>query len=136
MEKNPTDVFVVAAALVDNQRGVLVQKRPKGKHMAGLWEFPGGKIEKGETPATALARELQEELNISVQVTDLEPVTFASEPLEGKNLLLLLYVCKCWSGEPESLENSELQWVMPDKLEELDMPPADGPLVDRLRKLL
>ena len=136
MEKNPTDIFVVAAALFDNQRGVLVQKRPKGKHMEGLWEFPGGKVERGETPVTALVRELQEELNISVETADLEPVTFASEPLAGKNLLLLLYICTHWTGEPESLENSELQWIAPDALDQLDMPPADGPLVDRLRKLL
>jgi 8-oxo-dGTP diphosphatase len=91
---------VVAAALVDAQGRVLVQQRPPGKQMAGLWEFPGGKLESGETPEAALVRELAEELGIAVDPADLAPLTFASEPLGGKHLLLLLYLCRAWTGAP------------------------------------
>lgn len=132
MENNPTLLFVVAAALINEKREILVQKRPEGKPMAGLWEFPGGKLEPGETPEQALSRELQEELNIEVSESDLEPMSFASEPLGTKSLLLLLYKCKHWKGRVESQELAELQWVSLQKLQDLEMPPADGPLVDRM----
>lgn len=135
MEKNPTLLFVVAAALINDVGEVLVQKRPEGKPMAGLWEFPGGKVEQKETPENALIRELREELNIETASNDFEPVTFASEPLDARTLLLLLYRCRNWSGTLESLESAQLQWVSLQKLKELRMPPADGPLVDRLLEL-
>lgn len=132
MEKNPTLLFVVAAALMNERQEVLVQKRPEGKPMAGLWEFPGGKLEQGETPEVALSRELEEELNIQTVTADFEPITFASEPLEDRSLLLLLYKCRRWSGQLESQEMAEIQWVSLKQLKKLKMPPADGPLVDRL----
>ena len=136
MEKNPTLLFVVAAALVNAKQEILVQKRPEGKPMAGLWEFPGGKLEPGETPEQALSRELQEELNIQVSEANFEPITFASEPLGDRSLLLLLYRCRHWTGQVESQELAELQWVSPQKLQKLEMPPADGPLVNRMLESL
>jgi len=135
MEKNPTLLFVVAAALINDKGEVLVQKRPPGKPMAGLWEFPGGKVEPDEDPENALVRELQEELSISTSRHDFEPLAFASEPLNTKHLLLLLYRCRKWSGHLESLESAELLWISLDQLKNLKMPPADKPLVDRLLEL-
>jgi 8-oxo-dGTP diphosphatase len=132
MEKNPTYLFVAAAALVDEKGRILVQKRPKGKPMAGLWEFPGGKVESGETPELALIRELREELNISVEPQDIEPLAFASEPLAEKHLILLLYICRRWTGQVESPEALDLQWLPVTKIDGLPMPPADGPLVQML----
>ncbi|GAB5488061.1 MAG: (deoxy)nucleoside triphosphate pyrophosphohydrolase [Parasphingorhabdus sp.] len=132
MEKNPTLLFVVAAALVNERDEVLVQKRPEGKPMAGLWEFPGGKVEPGERPEDALVRELLEELNIKTTPCEFEPITFASEPLGSRSLLLLLYRCRKWSGQLESLESAVLQWTSLSGLKSLKMPPADGPLVDKL----
>jgi 8-oxo-dGTP diphosphatase len=129
-------LIVVAAALVDEQAQVLVQQRPLGSSMAGLWEFPGGKVEPGETPEVALVRELREELAIDVETDSLVPAAFASEPLDGKHLLLLLYIIRKWSGTAEPLHASALQWLAPVALHDIAMPPADGPLVTILAKLL
>ena len=132
MEKNPTYLFVAAAALVDEKGRILVQKRPEGKPMAGLWEFPGGKIETGETPEAGLVRELNEELGIDVEEPDLEPVAFASEAVKDQHLILLLYLCRQWSGRIESADLLDLEWLPVDALHALPMPPADGPLVQTL----
>ena len=132
MEKNPTYLFVAAAALIDQNGRILVQKRPEGKPMAGLWEFPGGKVESGETPEASLIRELNEELTIGVKAQDIEPVAFASEALEEQHLVLLLYVCRKWIGHVRSPESLELQWLSVAEIEKLAMPPADGPLVRKL----
>jgi 8-oxo-dGTP diphosphatase len=125
-------LIVVAAALIDSAGRVLVQKRAAGRAMAGLWEFPGGKMEGGETPQSALARELEEELGIEVAPSALSPATFASEESLGRHMLLLLFVCRSWKGDPKPLDASELQWVMPDQLKSLKMPPPDVPLVKGL----
>lgn len=127
---------VVAAALVDGDGRVLVQQRPPGTAMAGLWEFPGGKVEPGETPEAALIRELAEELGIDVEAACLAPACFASEPLGGRHLLLLLYACRKWSGMPAARHASALQWLRPAQLFALDMPPADRPLLGLLDALL
>lgn len=127
---------VAAVALIDADGRVLVQQRPAGKPMAGLWEFPGGKIEQGETPETALVRELEEELGIGVQSACLAPAVFASEPLDGRHLVLLLYICRKWSGFPQPLEGGALRWVRPIELHHLSMPPADRPLIGLLEALL
>lgn len=132
-----TDLLhVVAAALVDADGRVLVQQRPPGGAMAGLWEFPGGKIEAGETPEAALARELDEELGIAVTHACLAPAAFASEPLGDRHLLLLLYVCRKWSGIAEARQATALKWVYPAQLHALAMPPADKPLIGLLEALL
>ncbi|TMJ15176.1 MAG: (deoxy)nucleoside triphosphate pyrophosphohydrolase [Alphaproteobacteria bacterium] len=131
MEKNPT-FLVVAAALLGGDGKVLLQQRPEGTAMAGLWEFPGGKIEAGETPEAALVRELAEELGIRVEEGALTPLTFASAPLGERHLLLLLYGCREWSGEPQALHASALKWATPAEMRTLPMPPADLPLIDAL----
>ncbi len=132
-----TSLFpVVAVALVDADGRVLVQQRPAGKPMAGLWEFPGGKVEEGETPEAALIRELGEELGIDVEAACLAPLAFASEPLGGRHLLLLLYVCRKWRGLPEARHASALRWVRPLELHGLPMPPADKPLIGLLEALI
>lgn len=136
MEKNPTMLVVVAAALVGGDGRILLQKRPENKMMAGLWEFPGGKVEPGESLAAALARELNEELDIKVSVGDMIPLTFAAEPLEGRDLLLLLYICGSWEGEPRGVESSELAWVTPQEMRALPMPPADAPFIPILEDYL
>lgn len=136
MEKNPTYLFVTAAALIDESGKILVQKRPEGKPMAGLWEFPGGKVEAGETPESALVRELEEELGVDVKEADIEPVAFASEPVEDQHLVLLLYMCRKWTGSIQSAESLDLQWLSIAAIEDLSMPPADGPLVQKLSKSL
>lgn len=128
MEKNPT-LHVVAAALVDVNGLVLLQQRAPGRQMAGLWEFPGGKVEKGEGPETALVRELREELGIDCKEDSFVPVGFASEPLGDRHLLLLLFTCREWRGVPQPLDASALRWVRPLKMLELPMPPADRPLI-------
>ena len=122
-------VMVSAAAMFDRQGRVLVQQRPAGSPMAGLWEFPGGKIEPAETPRDALARELEEELGIVVAADALTPIGFASEPLGARHLLLLLFACRIWAGEPRALYATALRWVCPDELGVLPMPPADRPLL-------
>jgi 8-oxo-dGTP diphosphatase len=127
---------VAAVALIDVDGRVLVQQRPAGKSMAGLWEFPGGKMEEGETPEIALIRELKEELGIDTETACLAPATFASERLGDRHLLLLLYVCRKWRGIPLALEGGTLKWVWPRDLHGLEMPPADRPLVAILEALL
>ncbi len=129
-------LMVVAAALVDGDGRVLVQQRPAGKPMAGLWEFPGGKVEPGETPEAALIRELAEELGIDVAANCLAPAAFASEALGARHLLLLLYVCRKWQGTPRAHAATALRWVRPAELFALDMPPADRPLIGLLDALL
>ncbi|MGF7147749.1 8-oxo-dGTP diphosphatase [Sphingomonas zeicaulis] len=129
-------LIVVAVALVDGDGRVLVQKRPEGKPMAGLWEFPGGKLAPGETPEAALVRELHEELAIDVETACLAPACFASEALGDRHLLLLLYVCRKWSGTPQALAASSLAWVRTPELYGLEMPPADLPLIGLLDALL
>ncbi|WP_404712812.1 (deoxy)nucleoside triphosphate pyrophosphohydrolase [Sphingomonas sp. MMS24-J13] len=129
-------LIVVAVALIDGEGRLLVQQRPVGKSMAGLWEFPGGKLETGETPELALVRELKEELGIDTETACLAPATFASDRLGDRHLLLLLYVCRKWRGIPRALEGGALKWVRPIELHGLDMPPADRPLVGLLEALL
>jgi 8-oxo-dGTP diphosphatase len=125
-------LLVVAVAMLDGEGRVLLQQRPPGKPMAGLWEFPGGKIEANESPEAALARELHEELGITLSVKDLRPVAFASEPLAGRHLLLLLFTLHKWEGTPEAHHATELRWVTPAEMRGLPMPPADVPLVEAL----
>ncbi|PZU61281.1 MAG: 8-oxo-dGTP diphosphatase MutT [Sphingobium sp.] len=129
-------LHVVAAALVDGDGRVLLQQRPPGLSMAGLWEFPGGKIEPGETPEAALVRELHEELGIVTQGACLAPAAFASEALGDRHLLLLLYVCRKWTGIPEARHATALRWVRPAQMYALDMPPADLPLIGLLDALI
>ena len=127
---------MVAVALVDGDGRLLVQQRPEGKSMAGLWEFPGGKIEPGETPEAALVRELGEELAIDVETACLAPACFASDALGDRHLLLLLYVCRKWCGTPQAIHASALRWVRPVELHGLAMPPADKPLIGLLEALV
>jgi len=129
-------VLVAAVALVDADGRVLVSRRPDGKPLAGLWEFPGGKVEAGERPETALIRELREELAIDVTEACLAPLTFASHVYEDFHLLMPLYVCRRWQGLVRAAEGQELRWVKPLKLRELAMPPADIPLIPHLIDLL
>lgn len=129
-------LLVVAAALIDADGRVLVQQRPPGKPMAGLWEFPGGKIDAGETPEAALRRELAEELGIAIDESCLAPAVFASEPMADRHLLLLLYVLRKWPGSPEARHASAIKWFRPVELHRLDMPPADRPLIGLLEALV
>jgi 8-oxo-dGTP diphosphatase len=131
----PTLVLVVAALLRNAGGHVLVQRRPLGASMAGLWEFPGGKVETGETPEAALVRELQEELGILVSTEALVPLTFASAPLGDRHLLLLLFDVRTWQGDPHPYHADALHWASPDDLDALPMPPADRPLVAFLRAM-
>lgn len=126
---------VVAAALIDADGRVLVQCRPPGGSLTGLWEFPGGKIEPGETPEGALARELAEELAIIVEPDAMVPAAFATAPAGDRHLVLLLYVVRAWTGEPHPLEASALDWRHPAALRHLSMPPADLPFIAVLEKL-
>ncbi|MGX9356104.1 8-oxo-dGTP diphosphatase MutT [Roseobacteraceae bacterium S113] len=129
-------LLVAAAALVDRDGRVLLAQRPEGKSMAGLWEFPGGKIEAGETPEAALIRELHEELGIDTWQSCLAPLTFASHSYEGFHLLMPLFVCRKWNGIPAAREGQTLAWVAPNKLRTYPMPPADVPLIPILRDWL
>lgn len=124
---------VVAAALIDRRGRVLMQQRPPGKTLAGLWEFPGGKVERGESPEAALVRELDEELGIGVTPMTLTAAGFASEPLGDRHLLLLLYCCRLWSGEPRGRDGQALAWLAPNDLDTLSMPAADRGLAAKLR---
>ncbi len=129
-------VLVAAVALVDMDGRVLLAQRPEGKSMAGLWEFPGGKVESGETPEAALIRELQEELGIDTWASCLAPLSFASHSYENFHLLMPLFVCRKWQGQPQSREGQALKWVRPDKLRDYPMPAADLPLIPVLRDWL
>lgn len=131
-----TLLLVAACALVDADGRVLLARRPEGKPLAGLWEFPGGKIEPGEVPEQTLIRELKEELGIDVAKACLAPLTFASHAYEGFHLLMPLYVCRRWEGEVRAIEGQALTWVRPVRLRDYPMPPADEPLVAVLRDLL
>ena len=136
LKKNPTILMVVAAALVAKDGRILLQKRPEGRDMAGLWEFPGGKLEEGELPEEALSRELAEELSIQVKPEKLAPACFASAPLSAKHLVLLLYICRDWQGEVAPTEAQEVGWFTVSEMRRLQMPPADLPLIELLDKLL
>src|SRR5579863_3131719 len=129
-------VLVAAVALIDVDGRVLLAQRPEGKAMAGLWEFPGGKVDAGETPEGALIRELAEELGIDVAASCLAPFTFASHAYPDFHLLMPLYLCRKWKGIVAPLEGQTLAWVRPAKLADYAMPPADKPLVAMLRDLL
>ncbi len=128
--------LVVACALIDADNRVLVTQRPEGKALAGLWEFPGGKLEAGERPEAALIRELHEELGIVVKEPCLAPLTFASHGYDDFHLLMPLFVCRRWEGLPRSAEGQAMKWVRPGKLRDLAMPPADLPLIPPLIDLL
>ena len=129
-------VLVAACALVDADGRVLIAERPPGKAMAGLWEFPGGKVEPGERPEDTLIRELSEELGITVREACLAPLTFASHSYPGFDLLMPLYVCRRWEGQPRAREGQELSWVRPQRLRDYAMPPADVPLIPHLIDML
>ena len=129
-------VLVVACALVDPDARVLIAQRPIGKPMAGLWEFPGGKIEPDERPEDTLIRELKEELGIVVNVACLAPLTFASHAYPDFHLLMPLYVCRRWQGTATALEGQNIAWVRPIRLRDYPMPPADEPLISHLMQLL
>lgn len=132
----PGLLLVAACALIDADGRVLLAKRPPGRPLAGLWEFPGGKIEPGETPEAALVRELEEELAIKVSPKCLAPFTFASHGYEAFHLLMPLYLCRRWEGEVTALQGQELAWVRAKRLADYAMPPADEPLRAMLRDLL
>lgn len=129
-------LLVAAAALVDPDGRVLIARRPEGKPMAGLWEFPGGKVHDGETPEQALIRELREELAIDTRTSCLAPLVFASHSYDSFHLLMPLFACRVWQGNPTPLEGQELAWVKPARLRDYPMPPADVPLVALLRDFL
>jgi len=138
-----TDMLLVSAvALIDRDGRVLLAQRPEGKAMAGLWEFPGGKIEPGETPETALIRELDEELGINTAASCLAPLSFASHSYGASDnraafhLLMMLYVCRRWQGSPKPIEGGALKWVRPQQLRDYPMPDADIPLIAALQDLL
>ncbi len=138
-----TDMLLVSAvALIDRDGRVLLAQRPEGKAMAGLWEFPGGKIEPGETPETALIRELDEELGINTAASCLAPLSFASHSYGASDnraafhLLMMLYVCRRWQGRPQPIEGGALKWVRPQQLRDFPMPEADIPLIAALQDLL
>lgn len=129
-------LLVVACALVDADGRVLVAQRPAGRPLAGLWEFPGGKLIHGETPEACLIRELQEELGVDTESSCLAPLTFASHAYDGFHLLMPLYVCRVWRGQPVPREGQALRWLRPHALRELPMPAADAPLIPVLEELL
>lgn len=137
MEKTFNDkktILVSALILMDGEGRILLAKRPEGKSMAGLWEFPGGKVEEGETPEVALIREIKEELDITLSEDKLKPFTFASHTYETFHLLMPLFLCRVWRGEPKSCEGQKLAWVKVEDLRSYPMPPADEPLIEMLEK--
>ena len=121
--------IVVSIALINHANEILLSKRPENKHLSGFWEFPGGKVETGEMPEFALIREIKEELNIDINDKCIAPLSFSEFDYEEFQLLLLLYVCRRWEGEPKSMENNELRWVKPNMLRKYKMPPADDSLI-------
>ena len=129
-------VLVSAVALIDADGRVLLAQRPEGKSMSGLWEFPGGKVEPGETPEAALIRELHEELGIDTWQSCLAPLTFASHTYEDFHLLMPLFACRKWDGTPHAREGQALKWARPSRLRDYPMPPADLPLIPILRDWL
>lgn len=129
-------ILVAAVALIDVDGRVLIAQRPEGKQLAGMWEFPGGKVEAGERPEETLIRELAEELGITVKEPCLAPLTFASHPYETFHLLMPLYVCRRWEGQVRQLEHQALKWVRPRDLKDYPMPPADAPLIPFLIDLV
>ncbi|WP_112720245.1 8-oxo-dGTP diphosphatase MutT [Hyphomicrobiales bacterium] len=129
-------LLVAACALIDSDGRILLAQRPEGKSLAGLWEFPGGKVEPGETPEECLVRELEEELGIKTKVACLAPLTFASHSYDTFHLLMPLYVCRRYEGIPQSREGQALKWVKPMQLRDYPMPPADEPLIPMLQDLL
>jgi 8-oxo-dGTP diphosphatase len=135
-EKQKPLLLVAACALVDADGRVLITQRPEGKQLAGLWEFPGGKVEKGETPEEAVVRELAEEIGVETKVACLAPLTFASHSYESFNLLMPLFVCRRFWGTPVAKQVAALKWVRPKNLRDYPMPPADAPLIPFLIDLL
>ena len=129
-------VLVVAVALVDADGRVLLARRPEGKKLAGLWEFPGGKVDPGERPEQSLIRELKEELGITVKEPCLAPLTFASHAYDDFHLLMPLYICRRWEGVPHGAEGQKLAWVRVNEMRNYPMPPADEPLIPMLRDLI
>ncbi len=129
-------LLVAAAALIDVDGRVLLCKRPHGKHLAGMWEFPGGKVDKGETPEACLIRELDEELGINVVEACLAPFVFTSHAYDSFHLLMPLYLCRRWNGVVQAREHEAITWVRPNQMADYPMPPADAPLVAWLRDLL
>jgi 8-oxo-dGTP diphosphatase len=136
MDSTPPLVLVAACVLRDGEGRILIARRPPGRPLAGLWEFPGGKVERGESPEHALVRELAEELGIDIAAVDLSPLTFASHGYPDFHLLMPLFLCKRWRGEVVPHEGQELAWVKPAELAAYAMPPADEPLKALLPKLL
>ena len=127
--------IVVSIALINNENEILLSKRPQNKHLSGFWEFPGGKVEEGETPEKALIREVKEELNIDINNKCIAPLSFSEFNYNNFQLLLLLYICRRWDGEPMSMENNRLEWVKPNMLRDYKMPPADDALIYCLQDL-
>ena len=127
--------IVVSIALINNYDQVLIAKRPNNKHLAGFWEFPGGKVEKDETPENALIREVKEELNVDINNKCIAPLSFSEFDYKNFHLLLLLYICRRWEGEPLPMEENELKWVKPSMLRKYKMPPADDSLIYSLQDL-
>lgn len=129
-------LLVSAVVVVDEAGQVLLARRPQGKHLGGLWEFPGGKLAPGETPEQAAIRELQEELGIQTQAKCLHPLSFASHPYADFHLLMPVFICRRWAGEPTPHEGQELAWVRPARLRDYPMPPADEPLISAIQDAL